>query len=192
MNMYVVRARATAHERSEFDNEIKLNLRLGIATVHWRVKLDLKSVHDPMDIVRYFQENIPDDYQKTEKGWLKISRELLLFANNIKEGDLIFTPDTPRNQIWVGRVVKPYKFDPILLDDNKRNIYHILEEVKWHTESLSRDDMPETICSPGHGKKGLDLRGTVYLIKDEDCRSDLLKIMRERDIFKELNLRNNL
>ncbi len=173
MDMYVVRAR--------FGLDINLNLRCGIASVHWRVPLDLKHVHDPMDIVRSFQENIPG--QKTEQGWLTIARELLLFAHDIKEGDLVFTSDTPRKQIWIGKVIKPYKYEPDLLDDDGYHIFHTLEEVRWYGQPLSRKVLAEPICTPGPGKMGLDRRGTVYLIKD--CRNELLNVMTENGIHFE-------
>lgn len=176
MDMYVVRAR--------FGLDIALNLRRRIANVHWRVPLDLKRVRDPRDIICWFQENMPEEYQKPEKGWLRVAGQLLLFAHSIEEGDLIFTPDSRPDfrEILIGKVVKPYKFEPNLLDDYEppRHIYHTLEEIIWHEKSLHRDDMPETICTPGPEKGGLDLRGTVYLIKD--CRSDLLKVMEEKGI----------
>ena len=114
--------------------------------------------------------------------------ELLTFAHDIKKGDLIFTPDSRRKfqDILVGKVVEPYLYWPSehnddLFSDNWP-IRHILKEVEWHKITLPRKEMPETICSAGHAKSGVDLRGTVFEIKSPESRRDLLEEMRKRNI----------
>lgn len=186
MKMFVVRAGKKGENRA-------LNINRGIACVRFQVQIDLKNVHDLDAVIRaleqYVRTSEKDDIPlhpgyKTEAGRRIRAIELLTFAHGIECGDLVFMPDSRPGfrDILVGKVIKPYlywpsKYNSVLLGEDKRPILHILEKVAWHEKTLPRKEMPETICSPGHGKTGVDQRWTVYEIKEPESRRDLLEEM---------------
>jgi predicted Mrr-cat superfamily restriction endonuclease len=193
MKMFVVRA-------GKNGNDIELNKRYKIACVGFTVPIDLKHIHDLATIEKeleiyknsvYINETLYSGYQ-SEAGRRRIASQLLLFAHDIEKNDLVFTPDPIDKIIYIGKVIKPYLYYPSrhgkeLLaekwakDEEPRFIRHILEEVYWYEKTLPRKEMPETICTPGPGKKGVDRQGTVYQIDktDPDCRRDLLNEMKK-------------
>ena len=191
MKMFVVRAGKEGQHRT-------INLDQKIASVMFNVPIDLKNEHDIGKIIHVLEDNAkrfahaPEQlYQgyKTEAGRRTIADELLTFAHDIKKGDLVFTPDSRRNfrDILVGKVIEPYLYWPNkyvtnLLDDDGQPICHVLEKVAWHELTLPRKEMPKTVCSPDHAKRGVDQRWTVFEIKDPESRRDLLNEMRKRNI----------
>jgi predicted Mrr-cat superfamily restriction endonuclease len=191
MKMFVVRA-------GEESQHIALNLDREFACVGFQVPIDLKHTHDLHAVLQALEDYARTSEAegmalhpgyKTEAGRRTRAVELLTFAHDIKRGDLVFTPDSrPKfRNILVGKVIEPYlywpsKYTTDLLDGEDWPIFHILEKVAWHKRTLPRDKMPETICSPGHAKKGVDQRWTVFEIKDPESRRDLLEEMRKRHI----------
>jgi predicted Mrr-cat superfamily restriction endonuclease len=190
MKMFVVRA----GKESQF---IEFNLDRKTASVAFNVPIDLKHTHNLDTVIRALEEHrrtsevngmpLPPGY-RTEAGRRTRAIELLTFAHDIKKGDLVFTPDTrPQfRDILVGKVIEPYLYWP---SKHKTNlladgfpILHVLEKVAWHEKTLPRKKMPETICSPGHAKTGVDQRRTVFEIKNPESRRDLLEEMRKRSI----------
>jgi len=191
MKMFVVRAGEDSQHR-------EINLERKIATVMFYVPVDLKNIEDIKTLIpklegkaKLYAQKPEELYHgyKTEAGRRTIAVELLTFAHDIKRGDLIFTPDSRRKfqDILVGKVIEPYlywpsKYTTDLLDEYGQKICHVLEKVEWHERTLPRKEMPETICSPGHSKRGVDQRWTVFEIKDQETRRDLLEEMRKRHI----------
>lgn len=185
MKMFVVRAGEEGQNR-------ELNIDQQISCVRFQVQIDLKHKHDINTVIRALEDYVKSSDgntlhpgYKTEAGRRIRARELLTFAHDIKKGDLVFTPDSrPKFQdILVGRVIEPYRYMtvPLYGGDNLR-IRHVLENVAWHKRTLPRKEMPETICSPGHAKRGVDKRWTVFEIKEQESRRDLLEEMRKRHI----------
>lgn len=189
MKMFVVRAGEESQDR-------ELNIDRQISCVRFQVLIDLKHTHDLNIVIRALEDyarnsdgNTLHPGYKTEAGRRTRAIELLTFAHDIKRGDLVFTPDSrPKfRDILVGRVIEPYLYWPSkymtdLLDEDGWPIRHVLENVAWHKRTLPRDEMPETICSPGHAKRGVDQRWTVFEIKEQESRRDLLEEMRKRHI----------
>jgi len=193
MKMFVVRAGEEGQNR-------KLNIDRQISCVRFQVQIDLKHTHDINTVIRALEDYVQSSDgntlhpgYKTEAGRRIRAKELLTFAHDIKKGDLVFTPDSrPKFQdILVGRVIEPYLYWPSKYmtalpgadkDDDSFQILHVLENVAWHKRTLPRKEMPETICSPGHAKRGVDKRWTVFEIKEQESRRDLLDEMRKRHI----------
>ncbi len=191
MKMFVVRA-------GEESEHVAINLDREIACVRFQVPIDLKHTHDLNTVIRALENYVRTSEAdgrtlhpgyKTDAGRRTRAIELLTFAHDIKKGDLVFTPDSRREfrDILVGKVIEPYlywpsKYTTDFLDDDGWPIRHVLEKVAWYEKTLPRDDMPETICSPGHAKRGVDQRWTVFEIKEQESRRDLLDEMRKRHI----------
>ena len=71
------------------------------------------------------------------------SGQIYRFAREIRTGDLVLTPDSPRREILIGRVAGDYSWAPGLVSDEDESYPH-LRRVEW-LRTVSRDDMVESL-----------------------------------------------
>jgi restriction system protein len=102
---------------------------------------DCSALQTRGDFREQYVRSYPDDTNKWRIGLQ--SGQIYRFAREIRTGDLVLTPDSPRREILIGRVAGDYSWAPGLVSDEDESYPH-LRRVEW-LRTVSRDDMVESL-----------------------------------------------
>ena len=119
----------------------------------WEKVEDMGGFKDKAAVLECLREAYPDIKAGTLNTW---ASELHVFANEIREGDIVVMPCKGKDHVFIGRVDGEYSFGS---DPEFRH----LRSVKWNKNQVSRDVFKQDL------RKSFNAPPTVYEVSKNDA-----------------------
>lgn len=115
----------------------KIILKEGLTCVGWENLPDLTKIKTPESLFGLCRETYPQEKIRTINNWI---RQIWIFREKIKPGDLVITPFKHSSAFAVGEITGPYQYRL----DLPSNIHH-MRSVEWVKEDIPRSAFAEDI-----------------------------------------------
>lgn len=118
-----------------------------VVAIGWAEMGDCSSLRTREDFRERYTRSYPGDTNKWRIGLQ--SGQIFRFAREMRVGDFVLTPDSPRREIMIGKVVGEYAFVRGTVSDGDEDYPHV-RRVQW-LKTVSRDDMADGLRAAAGG-----------------------------------------
>lgn len=132
MAVWLVRAGRESKSIEQFQAQ-------NVVAIGWAEMGDCSSLRTRAEFRERYTRSYPDDTNKWRIGLQ--SGQIYRFAREMRTGDFVLTPDSPRREIMIGKVTGDYSYAPGAVSDEDESYPHV-HRVEW-LQTVSRDEVGE-------------------------------------------------